>query len=507
MSKIDFSQFNYGDVEKHIKDLESIVGSSNVLTEMHHRAVRSSSCAPFPMQRWEDHLPDVVVLPGSTEEVSEVLKLANKFRLPVVPRGAGSGLADGAHPLNKGIVLDMKRMAEILEIDDINRTATVQPGVNMQELNKVLTKVGMYYSDDPASYGTAVVGGRIGTNGWSVSGAGFGHPANLVCSMEVVLPTGEVIRVGKGGGKKLRNSSCGYRTMELFFGHQGTLGVITEVTLDCFPKPEVEFPAYFGYESYDEAYNALFKFGTAGLRTVSNFIMFDEEKIEFLRRDDEAFIGLPQNIKTVVMAHSAGTEEEVTGARKRILKMARETGGIYLGEEQAWGDWATRHDRYHIAHHCRRKDGQVVLMSWHCEDNAMIHSNLPEFTHGLHKIAKKYSDKFDGIFDDAGCFIYTGGPFRTWGDYLAEIDIFINELAMTPELWEEWLNCKTEIANLAVDLGGSISICHGGCREGDVDVLERELKDGQFDLMKKIKKMMDPNNIMNPGKYNMHKAY
>jgi glycolate oxidase len=78
---------------------------------------------------------------------------------------------------------------------------------------------------------------------------------------------------------------------------------------------------------------------------------------------------------------------------------------------------------------------------------------------------------------------------------------------MTPELWEEWLNCKREIANLAIDLGGSISICHGGCREGDVDVFERELKDGQFDLMKKIKKMLDPNNIMNPGKYNMHKAY
>ena len=159
MSKIDFSKFNYGNVADHIEELEDIVGKENVMTSMHDRAIRAASCAPFPMQRWEDHIPDVVVLPGNTDEVSEVMKLANKYRLPVVPRGAGCGLADGAFPLNKGICLDMKRMAEILEVDDINRTVTVQPGVNMQELNKVLAKVGMYYPDDPASYGTAVIGG------------------------------------------------------------------------------------------------------------------------------------------------------------------------------------------------------------------------------------------------------------------------------------------------------------------------------------------------------------
>ena len=508
MSKIDFSKFNYGNASDHIKELEDIVGKENVLTNMHDRAMRAASCAPFPMQRWGEHVPDVVVLPGSTEEVSAVMKLANTYRLPVVPRGAGAGLADGAHPLAKGIVLDMKRMSEILEVDDVNRTATVQPGVNMQELNKVLEKVGMFFTDDPASYGTSVIGGRIGTNGWSVGGAGGGHIANLVCSMEVVLPDGEVIQVGKGGAKKCRNSSSGYRLLELFFGHQGTLGVVTEIVLDCAPKPACEFPSFFGFNSYEEAYECLFQFGISGIKCAVNYIMYDDEKIDFLRRDDEAWIPLPPNIKCAVMATLAGTVGEVTAAKNQILSIAKRMGGAYLGEEQAWGDWATRHDRYHVAEHCRNKEGQVVLMSWHCEDNCMIHSNLPKFTHGLHDIVKKYVDKYDGIFNDAGCFIYGGGPYRTWGDYLAEVDVFLNETAMTPELWEAWLDMKREIADFTLDCEGSVSICHGGCREGDVDVVtDRELAGGSFMLMKKIKKMLDPNNIMNPGKYNLQRAY
>ena len=330
MEKMDFSKFGYGKVADHIEELKDIVGPENVMTAMHDRAMRAASCAPFPMQRWEDHIPDVVVLPGSTEEVSEVMKLANKYKLPVVPRGAGCGLADGAFPLNKGICLDMKRMNEILEVDDINRTVTVQPGVNMQELNKVLDKVGMYYPDDPASYGTAVIGGRIGTNGWSVGGAGSGHPANLVCSMEVVLPTGEVVWLGKGGSRKCRNSSAGYRMLELFFGHQGTLGVVTEAVLDCCPKPEVEFPSYYGFASYEEAYNALYQIGISGVKCAVNYIMFDDEKIDFLRRDDEAFIPLPESVKCVVMATFAGTEGEVLAARKKILGIMLLVLSIYF---------------------------------------------------------------------------------------------------------------------------------------------------------------------------------
>ncbi|MBT1076462.1 FAD-binding oxidoreductase [Geobacter grbiciae] len=187
--------------DKAIAKLESAIGKEFVFLDMPHRAVRSAVPAPFPLHEWEKHIPDVVVMPQSTEEVVEIMKIANEFRIPVVPRAGATGLADGAVPLRGGILLDIKRMNQILEIDEANMTATVQPGVGMMELNKVLGRVGLFYPDDPASYPCAIIGGRIGSGGFSLIGGGFGHVPDLVISMEVVLPTGKVIRVGGGGGK------------------------------------------------------------------------------------------------------------------------------------------------------------------------------------------------------------------------------------------------------------------------------------------------------------------
>ena len=498
----------YGSLEGHIKELEQIVGSRYVFLEEHHRAIKSTTCAPFPMHRWGEHLPDVVVMPGTRDEVAEIVRFANKYKIPVVPRGAGAGLADGALPLRKGIVVDIKRMREILEIDEVNMTATVQPGINMLELNKILGKLGLFYPDDPASYTVNVIGGRIGTGGFSLLGACYGHVPDLVISMEVVLPTGEIIRVGEGGGLKIRKSSVGFRLKDLFIGHQGTLGIVTEATLDLFPKPEAEFPAFFGYSSFEQAYENAYNIGKAGLKTLGGLVMFDEKKIDFLRRDDEAYIPLPEDIRSVIATVCYGTMEEVEAAKKRLFKIAESGGAKYLGEELSEGDWASRHDRYHIAYHGRRSDGQVVLLSWHCEDCAINHSELPYVNRRWHEIVKKYQDKYEGVFDDWGMFMYINNPFKTWGDYLTEIDIGLNELVLNDEIWQAWVDMKREIAEVALEVGGSISSCHGGVREGDVDLAcNVELKEGQFELMKKIKKMLDPNNIMNPGKYNLDEAY
>lgn len=492
-----------------VKELSDALGKENVLSEMRHRIVRSASCSPFPIQQWKKHLPDIIVFPNSTEDVVEIVKIANKYNVPVVPRAGGSGLADGAVPLKHGIVIDIKKMNNILEIDEENMCVTVQTGINLLELNKVLGELGYWHPDDPAGYINACVGGRIGCNGFSLVGSGYGHARDLVISFEHVLPTGEVIYVGEGGGKKIRKSSTGYRLKDLFMGHQGTLGVATEATLELFPRPEAEFPAFFAFDSFEESYQTAYQLGKSGLKTLSGVIMFDERKVEYLRRDDESFIPLHGSDVSVVATILYGTKAEVNEAKKVIFKIAKLGGGRYMGQEMSEGDWASRHDRYHIPFHGRRADGQVVLLSWHCEDAAVNYSELPTVKRKWHKIVNKYVEKHDGIFDNWGMFMYTCNPFKPWGDYLTEIDIGVNELAMTDEVWEDWLQMKKEIAEVIMEAEGSISCCHGGTRPGDEEIVcYQELgPNGNYDLMKKIKKMLDPNNIMNPNKYLLDNAY
>ena len=193
-----------------IDELRAIIGDDNrVLPGLSSRVNRTRVPAPFPVHRWAEFMPDVAVLPTSAEEVSEVVKLANRLRIPVVPRAGGTGLSDGAVPLRGGICVDVKLMNKIHEIDLEDRCVTVGPGINMLKLNEELRPYGVFYPDDPASYPCSLVGGRIGTGGWSLLGSRFGHTRDLVISMEVVLPTGEIVEIGEGGGRKLRKSSTG----------------------------------------------------------------------------------------------------------------------------------------------------------------------------------------------------------------------------------------------------------------------------------------------------------
>ncbi|MEM1515729.1 MAG: FAD-binding oxidoreductase [Candidatus Bathyarchaeia archaeon] len=490
-----------------IERLSKIVGDENVLTLPHHRFIRAASAAPFPLHKWEAHAPDVVVLPGSTEETAEVVKLANEYKIPIVPRAGGTGLADGAVPLKHGIVLDIKRMNKILEIDEENMCVTVQTGINNQVLNLELNKYGYWWPFDIASFPCSCIGGNLGTNAWSLIPGVSGHIRDLVRSMVVVLPTGKIMRVGEGGGRKISKSSVGYQLKYLFIGHQGTLGIITEATLEMFPKPEVEFPAFFAYRSFMDAWKNALKMAKSGLRTMGTHIIFDEQKVEALRRDDEAYIPQPEWVKSIIATCFYGTEAEVRGAAEKIFEIAAKDGGVYLGVELSEGDWASRHDRYHIPYHGRHLDGQVGTYSWHCEDAAVNYSALPYVVKKWHELVAEYKKKYD-IFDDMGGFYYNNNPFKQWGDYLSEIDIFIDEYHLTEELWQKWLELKRKIAEVVLEVGGSISSAHGGTRPGDVElVVSKELDPNAYEIMKNIKKMLDPNNIMNPGKYLLDSAY
>ena len=489
--------------DRALEELAQVVGAENLLTAKPARLHRARVPAPFPVHRWADHIPDAVVLPGSTEETAEVVRIANRFGLPVVPRAGGTGLTDGAVPLRHGILLDLKRLDRIHEIDLEDRTCTVGAGVNMLKLNEVLGAHGLIYPDDPASYPCSLVGGRIGTSGWSLIGSRYGHTRDLVLSFLHVLPSGEVIRVGDGGGRKVSKSSTGYQLKHLFMGHQGTLGVATEATLKLYPKPEAELSPFWAFEDYESAYRCVRALPRLDIATFAGAVLFDEEKVAYLRRDDEAYIPQPENVRALVCSALYGNEDEVRAGGRRLVRAAREHGARYLGDEISEGDWAARHDRYATPLHGRTKAGQVVPMSWHCEDAAVNWSQLPAVRREWHAIVDRLRRASD-VFDDWGMFAYTSA--RTGVDYLTEIDVGIWEQELDDETWAMWVQAKREIASVTVAHGGSISACHGACREGEVDIVPEELG-GAYDVMRALKRALDPGNVMNPGKYGLDGAY
>ncbi|HVM31409.1 MAG TPA: FAD-binding oxidoreductase [Candidatus Limnocylindrales bacterium] len=488
-----------------LDELRGILGDEGVLPNLSARYNRTRVPSPFPVHRWSDYVPDVVVLPRTAEQVSAVVKLANRYGIPVVPRAGGTGLADGAVPLRRGIIVDVKLMNQIHEIDLVDRTVTVGPGINMLKLNEELRKHGVIYPDDPASYPCSLVGGRIGTSGWSLIGGRYGHTRDLVISMEWVLPNGEIVQIGDGGGRKIRKSSTGFQLKHLFMGSQGSLGICTQATLELVPRPEVEFSAFFAYPDFQTAYESTGALTKSGLATLAGVVLFDEWKLRYLRRDDEAYIPQPGNVQAVVATAMYGTRDEVGPAARRLMKIGRQSGGNYLGDEISQGDWASRHDRYATPLHGRLRNGQVVPMSWHCEDASLNYSVLPQVREEWHAIADRYITEY-GIFDDWGMFFYTNGAYKPWGDYLVEIDVGIWEQKLNDDNWAAWVQCKREITEVTLKYGGSITACHGSTREGDAEYVPQEMGGG-FEVMKQIKRALDPNNIMNPGKNELDLAY
>lgn len=434
-----------------VAELSAIVGPDRVRTDAGARLARTRVPAPFPVHRWREHLPQVVVLPHTTEEVSAILALANERRVPVVARAGGTGLTDGAVPEHGGILLDMKGFGQIYEIDPLRRTATVGVGVNMLKLNEALAPFGLFYPDDPASYPTSLVGGRIGTSGWSLIGARFGHTRDLVLSFLCVLADGRVVRIGDGGGPKISKSSTGLSLKQLFMGHQGTLGIATEVTLKLYPKPEAELSLFWGFARYEDAHQCVDALAGAGVATFAGAVLFDEAKVAYLRRDDEAYIPQPASVRSVVCTALYGWEDEVRAGGRRLWRIAADLGGRYLGDEISQGDWASRHDRYATPLHGRRLDGTVVPMGWHCEDAALNHPEIVSVTRQWHAIVEELRRRYDA-FDDWGTFAYTSAD--TGVDYLVEIDVGIWEQVLDDGMWDAWVEAKRAIARVAVGAGG-----------------------------------------------------
>lgn len=473
-----------------IKELESVVGAENVLVDLTDRILYARDRAITKYSEHFKKVPEVVVLPTTTEEVSKIAKIANREIIPITPYGGGTGFSGNAVPSHGGITIDMKRMNKIIEIDEDNTIVTAQAGIILEDLDKELRKYGLFLADDPVSFPCATLGGRISTHGDSYLMGRYGVISNLVTGMEVVIPTGEVMRFGGGGGYKIAKSSVGYPLRHLFFGAMGTLGIITEAALIAYPIPEETFHGLFAFDEIDSAFKAANRLIKTGIK-FSMLSVSDKYRSLLAKNLDPETVVAEWNLSLRL----EGLKEEVDALKRKIRKICEEEGGRDLGEEVAKSDFEFRHE-FDTALPAIAQMFGTGAATWQVEEFGILPTESKRLLKHFIDILKKHGIRNDEITINCQWQFF---PYQSqYTGYM------INEKA--EEKWDTIMGISEEMADAVLKVGGTVSNAHGlGIRRLNKYV-QRELGP-TFKLMMKIKKIFDPNNIMNPGKMGLEAAY
>lgn len=420
--------------------------------------------------------PQIVLQPETTQEVSKILKYCNENKIIITPRGAGTGLSGGALPIFGSIVLDMKRMNKILKIDTENFQITTEPAVITEELQNAVKEFGLYYPVDPASKGSCFIGGNVAENSGGARAVKYGVVKDYVLNLEVVLPNGEIIWTG---ANTLKNST-GYNLTQLIVGSEGTLAVITKIVLKLLPYPQKDLLILVPFYSAHEACRAVNRIFLAG---------FNPSALEFMERDailasqkflDNYSLELPDAIQAHLLIEVNGNEEDVLMREiEGIVTVLEEfkTGEILFADSEK-----TKEELWKL----RRVTGEASKGNsiYKEEDTVVPRAKLPELLAKVKELGKEYG--FDSI-----CYGHAG-------DGNLHVNIIKND--MSDEAWNNEL--PKAIRKLFVytkELGGTISGEHGigYVQKNYMDIAFSEI---ELDLMRKIKAVFDPNNILNPGK-------
>ncbi|MEW6662182.1 MAG: FAD-binding oxidoreductase [Bacillota bacterium] len=452
-------------MENYVSDLREIVGPENVLTSLEDRMAYSFDGT------METGLPGVVVFPGSTGEVAAVIKLANQGGIPVFPRGAGTGLSGGAVPAG-GIALVMTRMDQILEIDTENLLVVTEPGVVLERLQREVEKVGLFYPPDPASLKVCTVGGTIAECAGGPRAFRYGVTRDYVLGLEVVTPTGEILRTG---GKTVKNVT-GYDLSRLITGSEGTLGVITKATLRLIPKPKAMHTAMAVFPTVETAAEAVSGIIRQGIMPTTLEIM-DDVTIRCV--ENYLHLGLPLDAGAILLIEVDGFPLEVDAAMETVSQVCRQMGAT---EVKVAGTAAEREDLWKAR---RAVSAAIVQLkpTKIAEDATVPRSQLPEMVRRLKTIAAKHN-VIMAIFGHAG-----------------DGNLHANILTDKKDLEEMERVGKAigELFQAALDLGGTLSGEHGiGLMKAPYLVMEAG--EVGIQVMRSIKKALDPNHIMNPNK-------
>jgi len=451
--------------EQMVEELSKIVGKENVLYSETDLLLYGYDASLFKAK------PDCIVLPGSTEEVSQIVKFARRESVPVVARGSGTNLSGGTIPAKGGIILHFSRMNRILEIDIKNQRAVVEPGLFTLTLKNQLARYGYVYQPDPASERVSTFGGNFGENSGGPHCLKYGVTTNHILGAEVVLPDGEVIWVG---GKALDHP--GYDLTGLLVGSEGTLGIATKLVLRIVPKPEAVKTMLAIYNSLEDAGRTVSAIIGEGI-VPATLEMLDKLTIKAVEESIHA--GFPLDAEAVLLIEIDGLKDGMERLAERIVEIckenhAREVKAARTEEERAQL-WAGRKGAFGAV--ARLRPNYLVC------DGTVPRTKLPEVLTRVMEVGKKYNLPIANVFH-AG-------------------DGNLHPLILFDERNEEELRkvhlAGSEILKICAEAGGTISGEHGiGTEKKKEMFFVFTPKD--ISAMRKVKKAFDPEDIFNPGK-------
>ena len=430
----------------------------------------------------QEHLPDAVVMPNTRDQIVQLVKLAYQYNIPLIPRGAGTGASGGAIAVNGGVIIDLTKMNKILKVDIENLQVIVEPGVIHADLNKFLESYGFFFPVIPGSSDMCTIGGMVGNSASGLRAVKYGTTKNYVLDLEVILPGGEIAHIGS----KVQKSASGYDLLSLFVGSEGTLGIITQITLKIIPLPEARglvSAFFFDVEQAGKTVIALFtaKIMPSALELLdkSAIVAVNSYKPELNLPDAEAML----------LVELDGTKESIREITDKVYKICKENGANQIkmttDDEERLQIWNARK----LVSAAARRVREGYARVYEAEDITVPLSEIPKTLLKIREFSKKY---------DLPIVVY--GHI---GDGNLHSAILIQK--ENPEHWKKLEQLSDTIHNWALKIGGSVTGEHGiGLTRAKYLKLERPVV---LNLMRKIKSSIDPKNLLNPGKMDLDGGY
>jgi len=448
-----------------IDEITKIVGKENTLASPEERKCYSYDA------RTDGAIPDLVVFPSSANEVSQILILANKYHFPVIPRGQGSGLTGGSVPINGGVVITFTRMNKILEIDTKNLVAIVEPGVITFVFQEEVAKHGLFYPPDPASYKYSSIGGNVAECSGGPNSMKYGVTRDYVLGLEVVKATGEIIATGV----KTMKGVVGYDLTRLFVGSEGTLGVITKIILKLIPAPEAKATILALFKKVEDTAEAVS--GIVAAKIVPSTIEFMDRAS--IRCSEQANpMGIPEDIEGLLLIEIDGNADSIESLAEKIrtVLIAHNAAEVTLTQDPDEADklWQARR----VVSQATYNLNPVKI----AEDVVVPRSNIPKLIRFLEETGRKH-----------------GIPILSFGhagDGNFHVSLMIRDIQ---EDYTKAHKAVKEIFSETIRLGGTLSGEHG-IGTSKAPYLSMELSPEVIETMKSIKRVFDPNHILNPGK-------